>query len=167
MLLDEEAGAEVATVLLVGEDEQDEIAGELDALPLRAQERVHEHRHAGLHVERAAPPDVAVLEPALERRVRPGLAGRRDDVDVALEQQRLRAAAGKAADEVRPAGLLLEGLRLEPFLLEQALDERDARRLVARRVRRVEPDQVLEKLSDGQHSSSSAVRSRSTSSAVL
>ena len=76
VLLDEEARAEVAAGLLVGEDDEHEVAGQLDALALRAQERVHEHRHAGLHVERAAAPDVAVLEPRLERRVRPVLAAR-------------------------------------------------------------------------------------------
>ena len=73
VLLDEEARAEVAAVLLVGEDDEDEVAGQRDVLPLRAQEGVDEHRDAALHVERAAAPDVAVDEPALERRVRPRL----------------------------------------------------------------------------------------------
>ena len=83
MLLDEELRAEVAAGLLVGEDDEHDVARELHALALRAQEGVNEHRDARLHVERAAAPDVAVLELGLERRVRPVLAGRRDDVDVA------------------------------------------------------------------------------------
>ena len=167
MLLDEEARAELAAVLLVGEDDQHEVARELHALALRAQERAHEHRDAALHVERAAPPDVAVDELAGERRVRPGLSRRRDDVDVSLEEERLRVAARESRDEVRPRRVLRVELRLAARLLEQRLDELDARALVSGRVRRVEPDQLLQELGDGQHSSSSAVRRRSTSAAVL
>ncbi len=167
VLLDEVARAEVAAGLLVGEDDEHEVAGELGALPLRAHEGADEHRDARLHVERAAAPDVAVLEPALERRVRPVLAGGRDDVDVPLEQERRRVAAGEAADEVRPAGLLLVELRLAARVLELRAEELDARRFVAGRVRRVEPDQLLQELRRAQHSSSSAVSSRSTSSSVL
>jgi hypothetical protein len=91
----------------------------------------------------------------------------RDDVDVTLEQERRRVAAGQAAEEIRPAGLQLVRLRLAAHLLELRLDERHARRLVAGRVRRVEPNQLLEELDDAQHSSASAVSRRSTSSAVL
>ena len=167
VLLDEVARAEVAATLLVGEDDEHEVTGELDALPLRAHEGADEHRHAGLHVERAATPDVPVLEPGLERRVGPVLTGRRDDVDVTLEQERRCVAAGDAADEVRPAGLLLVELRLASRVLELPAQELDARLLVAGRVRRVEPDQLLGKLRCRQHSSSSAVSSRSTSSSVL
>ncbi len=57
VLLDEEARAEVAAGLLVREHDEHEIAGELDALPLRTHEGADEHRDAGLHVERAAAPD--------------------------------------------------------------------------------------------------------------
>ena len=96
VLLDQEARAEVAAGLLVGEHDEDEVARQRDVLAPRAQEGVDEHRDAALHVERAAAPDVAVLEPRLERRVRPVLSGRRDDVDVALEQQRRRARPRRA-----------------------------------------------------------------------
>ena len=93
VLLDEEARAVVAAVLLVGKDEQDEVARKLDAFLLRAQERVDEHRDPCLHVERAAPPDEAALEAGLEGRMRPLLADGRHDVHVALEQERRRRAS--------------------------------------------------------------------------
>jgi hypothetical protein len=54
---------------------------------------VHEHRDAALHVERAAAPHEAVLDPRLEGRVRPPLPGGRDDVHVALQQERRRRPA--------------------------------------------------------------------------
>ena len=54
MLFGEEARTLVAAVLLVGEHDEDEVAGQRDVLPLRSQERVDEHRDAALHVERAA-----------------------------------------------------------------------------------------------------------------
>ena len=167
MLLDEEARAEVAARLLVGEDDEDEVARQRDVLAPGAQERVDEHRDAALHVERAAAPDVAVLEPPLERRMRPVLSGGRDDVDVALEQQRRRTASGEPADEVGPRRVLRVDRRLAAGLLQLRADELDARGLVPGRVRRVEPDQLLQELGDRQHSSSSAVSSRSTSSDVL
>ena len=167
VLLDEEARAEVAAGLLVREHDEHEIAGELGALPLRTHEGADEHRDAGLHVECAAAPEIAVLEPALERRVDPVLACGRDDVDVPLKQERRRVAAGEAADEVRPAGLLLVELRLAARVLEVRAQELDARPFVAGRVRRVEPDQLLQELRRAQHSWSSAVSSLSTSSSVL
>ena len=167
MLFGEEARALVAAVFLVGEDDEYEVAGQRDVLPLRPQERVHEHRDAALHVERAAAPDVPVDEPALERRVRPALPARGDDVDVALEEQRRRVAALEPGDEVRPARHPLEGLRLAARLLEQAADELDALGLVAGRIRRVEADQRLRKLDDVHASSPSAASSRSTSAGVL
>ena len=129
---------------------------------------MHEHRDAGLHVERAAAPDLAVRELSVERRPRPLLAGGRDDVHVPLEEERRGAAlALEARDQVRPRRILRVGLRLEADGLELLPHEADAGRLVAGRVRRVEPQQLLQELGDAQHSSASASSSRSTSSAVL
>ena len=140
--------------LLVGEHDEDEVAGQRDVLPLRSQERVHEHRDAALHVERAAAPEIPVDQPALERRVRPALPARGDDVDVTLEEKRRRAAASRATRFGRP-GTRSNVLSRSPRL-EQAADELDARGLVAGRVRRVEPDQRLRQLDDVHASSSSA-----------
>ena len=91
----------------------------------------------------------------------------RHHVDVPLQQEWRRIAAAQAADEVRPARLLLVRLRLAANLVELRPEEVDAGRLVPRRVRRVEANQLLQELDNVQHSSSSAVSSRSTSSAVL
>ena len=90
-LLGEELRAEVAAVLLVREHAEDCAAGRHAALDLRPHERGDHHRDARLHVERAASPDDAVDELGVERRMRPLLAGRRDDVDMAVEKER-RAA---------------------------------------------------------------------------
>ena len=169
MLLDEEPRAEVAAALLVAQHGEDDVAGQLHPLRVRAQERGQEHRDAALHVERAATPHPAVLEHAVERRVRPFLPGRGDDVDVAVQQERIGVAAGKARDEVRPAGNLLVALRLDSCAAQERLDVRDARFLVTGRIRRVETDQLaqeLDRIGNG-HSSASAVSSPSTSASVL
>jgi hypothetical protein len=96
---------------------------------------------------RAATPDLPVDELAAEGWSLPVLIGGRHDVDVALQQER-RAVAGalQPGDEVRPGRVLRVGLGLATGLFEQAPDEPDARRLVPRRVRRVESDQLLEEL---------------------
>jgi hypothetical protein len=54
-------------------------------------------------------------------------------------------------DEVRPAGHLLESLRLDAVLAEERLDVGDACLLVSRRVRRVELDQLAEEVDGVDH----------------
>src|SRR6266540_387463 len=88
MLLDEESRAEVTARLLVAEDGEDQVAARAEPFRLGAQERRHEHGDAALHVERPAAPDVAVHQLATERWVLPPLVGRRDDVNVAVEEKR-------------------------------------------------------------------------------
>ncbi len=141
VLAHEELGAERAAGLLVGHQAEDHVARRLLAARERAHERGEHHRDAALHVERAAPPDVAVGDLAGERRMRP-VAARGDDVDVALQQQRRTGAAtAQARDQVRPRRLGREDARLAAELLEQVADPLDARALVARRVARVEAQQ--------------------------
>ena len=71
----------------------------------------------------------------------------RDDVDVALQQERRAVACAlEPGDEVRPGRILRVGLRLAARLFEEVPDEADALRFVPRRVRGVEPDQLLEEL---------------------
>ena len=84
MFLGEEARAEAAAVLLVREHGKDHVARERDLLARRARERMDEHRHAALHVERAASPHVTVDEIAREGGPRPLLPRRRHHVDVPL-----------------------------------------------------------------------------------
>jgi hypothetical protein len=168
MLLGQEAGAVFAAVLLVAQHREDDIAAGPQLPARRTQEGVDEHRDAALHVERAAAPEPAVDELAAERRSRPLLAGRRDDVDVPVQQQRRRiAGSGHARDQVGPGIVARDDARLDTGALEQLLYVRDARALVAGRVRGVEPEQVAEKLDDVRHSSFSALSTRSTSAALL
>jgi len=102
-----------------------------------------EHRHAALHVERAAPPHVAVDKIAGERRARPLLSGRRNDIDVTLQEQRRLRAAGQSRHEVGALRCFRIDGAVDSDVREQRADEVDARRFVARRVRRVEADQLL------------------------
>ncbi len=168
VLLDEEPRAEVAAVLLVAEDAEDEVAARAQLAPGGAEERVDEHRDAALHVERAAAPDDAVDEVARERRARPVLAVRRDDVDVAVEEERRRLARPRdAREQVRARLVAREDPPFDARLVEQAAHVGDAGALVAGRVRRVEPQQVPQQVDDVAHSSASASSRRSTSAAVL
>ena len=59
---------------------------------------------------------------------------------------KIHLAAADARDEVRPSGIPGIRLRLAAGLFEDASDEGNAARLVAGRVRRVEPDQLLQEL---------------------
>ena len=165
MLLGEEARTLVAAVLLVGEHDEEEVAGQRNLLPLRSQERVHEHRDAALMSRAPRPHTYLSTSRPLERRMRPALAAG-DDVDVPLEEKRRGGAAVEPSDEVRSAGNVRTSVPATRRL-EQAADELDARGLVAGRVRRVEPDQRLRQLDDVHASSSSAASSLSTSSCVL
>jgi len=166
MLLGEKARAHVAAVLLVAQDHELQ-RGRRPGL-VRRDEGRDAHRDAALHVERAAPPDVVVDELGAERRLCPLLAGRRDDVDVAVEHERRAAVRARVArDQVRASGDLLDALGLDAAFAKQRLDIRDAGLLVPRRVRRVEADQVTQELDGVDHSSSSAASRRSTSAVVL
>ena len=84
VFLDEELRTEVAAVLLVAEHDEDHVARQLHLARGGAEERRDEHRDRTFHVDRAAPPDLAVDELPSERRPLPILAAGRDDVDVAL-----------------------------------------------------------------------------------
>ena len=107
------------------------------------------HGHAALHVDGAASPDVAVNDLAGEGRTRPGLAGRRDDVDVPLQQQRRRLpASGQPRHQVGPGIAGAGDHRLQPGIAQQALQMGHAAGLVARRVGGVEADQLLGQLGD-------------------
>ncbi len=92
----------IAAGLLVGEQAQDHVSRRGSLARAGAHERRQHHRHPALHVERSPSPDVAVVKLARERLVPPA-AHRRDDVEVALQQQRRGpAAAPQPRDQVRP-----------------------------------------------------------------
>lgn len=143
MLLDEEARPDLAEVLFVAQDREDDVAGQVVRACGGGDERGDHHRHARLHVESATAPDLAVDEPRLEGRVRPALAVGRNDIDVAVQEQRRRVpAAAQPTDEVRARRVERVRLGREAGRLEHVADVLDARALVARRVRRVEADQL-------------------------
>ena len=131
MLLREELRAEVSAGLLVGEHGEHDAAGRHAALCLRSEERRDHHRHARLHVERAASPYDAVGDLGRKRRMRPLLARGRDDVDVAVEEEwRVAVRAGQPRDEVGSLGLARVQLALDSRRREQALHVLDALALV-------------------------------------
>jgi len=147
VFLDEELRPEVAAVLLVAEHNQDQVTRQLQLPTRRTQEGGDVHRDGAFHVDGAAAPHLSVHEVSSEWRSLPLLAGGRDHVDVALQQERRAVAcASKPGAEVRPIRLLGIGLRLAARLFQQVPDEADALGFVPRRVRRVESDQLLEEL---------------------
>src|SRR5207248_2469932 len=103
------------------------------------------------------PPDEAVRYLCTERRLRPPLAGGRHHVDMPIEDEwRAAVRPWVPCDEIRATGRTLVALGLDAVRAQQALDERDARLLVSRRVRRVEADQIAQQLDRIDHSSSRA-----------
>jgi hypothetical protein len=167
VLLDEELGAEVAAGLLIRQHREHDVTRQLCAVGSGTEECRHHHRHAALHVERASSPDPAVRELATERRPRPVLRCGRDDVDVALQQKWCAVAAPlEPRDEVGPRGILRIQLDFATGVFEQAAQVADAFGLVAGRIGRVEPDQLLQQLDRG-HSAAMAPSRPLTSSAVL
>ena len=171
MLLRQELRAEVAAGLLVGDHGEHEATGWDATLRLRPQKSGDHHRHAALHVDCASAPDHAVDDFSAEGRMRPLLAGSRDDVDVAVQEQRSAAVLStEARDEIRPIGGARVELALHPGGRQQPADVLDALALGARRVRRVEAKQVaqqLDRVGNHAHRAASASSSRSTSAWVL
>jgi hypothetical protein len=147
VLVDEPGSALQPARLLVGEHAEDDVAGRLAGS--RTQERLRHHRHRPFHVERAAPPQHAVADLSAEGRQAPALALGRDDVHVALEQERRRLApALDAGDQVRPVGRRGIEPALDTCSLEQAGEVTDAIGFGARRVDGVEADQIARDLED-------------------
>jgi len=134
--------------LLVGVADEDDVASERDAAPFQG-----EHRHQmsdpfALHVERASPVDEALLDVAREGVDAPVLRGSGDDIHVMHEGDRLLAAISlQPRVKVRAASTQLGGveyLNLEALLLEDILEPACGEQLVARRVRRIDPDILLQ-----------------------
>ena len=82
------------------------------------------HRDHRLHVDRAAPVDVAVDEVGPERVVRPALRRGRDHVEVREQQERLAAAAVAAQADMDGAapGRRLDDLGFEPGVQQGGRD---------------------------------------------
>ena len=113
------------------------------------------HREEVLHVDRATSPDVGVGDVPIEGPVGPQVGGRRDDVEMAEEEERV--AAGAVATQPRDHRTTA-GHQLEDFGLESGIGEgpgdpaRGAglavRGIERRRVDRWDPDQRPECLDE-------------------
>src|SRR5204862_5213807 len=96
-----------------------------------------------LHVERAAPPDLAVSQLTAERVRRPLRRIRQHYIRVGQNQEtRTVAASGQTCDEVRPLGPAGVQLALRAALLEVSAEQLCRSRFVPRRVRRVEANKL-------------------------
>ena len=141
--------AEPGADLFVGSRREDEVPCGLEAL---TRERGQRHRARGdlsLHVECAATPHLAVAQLAAERIRAPfGCVGQHD-VGVRKEEQRGPVAAtADACDEVGALGHPRVQLDLRAARLEVLAEQLGRRGLVARRVGRVDADELLEELRD-------------------
>lgn len=147
VLSGQESGAEIAALLLVAEHAEDDVAGRWRALG-RPQHRGDEHRHAALHVERAAAPEDALANLPGERVDRPSLAGHGDHVDVPVEEQRRRRPAPlEEGDDVGALGVAGEDPHVEPGGLQLRSQPGDQLALAPARRGRVEADQLPRQLS--------------------
>ena len=133
----------VDAVFLVGLGDQQDVAVRHPPAAGEHGERDGAGRRLALHVERSAPPQVAVAHLSAERRAAPvGRIGI-DDVRVADDRERrARPAAAYPGDQVGACRIPRDPLGFHAVAREVGLEHLDAERLVARRVRRVDPDQV-------------------------
>jgi len=114
---------------------------------MSAKRRGDHHRHPALHIEGAAAPEVSIDDVAAKRALPPFLVDRRDDVDVALEQQRWRLfTALDTSDEIGTAGRVFVSRTFDAGALEHPLDQRDSDVLLAWRVGGVQADQIASQL---------------------
>ena len=157
VVLDEGLGTLVPAGLLVGGEAEDDRAFGLATGPGARPDHREQHRVEVLHVDRPAAPQVAVPDLAGERVDLPVLRGGRDDVEVAVQQQRALVAGPGGApapsgDDRRPARLGLVEAALDPDLVEQRGDVLSGLALpwsgVVAVVGGVDPDQVAAQLDD-------------------
>ena len=132
----------VSAGLLVGDQRQDHVARQAGILQVGAHVGVHHHGDAALHIQRAPTPYVAVLQPAFKRWYVPGLCRRGHHVDVSVHQQGRRVPASfQATDHVDAVGVVAHQLGGDADAVQNVPAVRGAFALVARRIRRVVPDQ--------------------------
>jgi hypothetical protein len=147
VLLHHEAGAEDAQVLLVGEHAQQNVTRRRLVRAGKPQEGGEHHRHPALHVQRSPAPDLTVDQLTAKRIVTPPLPIGGYDIDMPLKQQgRCCASTWKSRQQVRPRRILGQKPRLKAGGVAEIPDPGHTLRLVARRVRRVEPNQGAEQL---------------------
>ena len=147
--VDEPLQAEAVTDLLVGCGDEDQVAVAAPALARERRQRDGARRDLALHVERAAAPDLAVDQLA-RRTARAATRARRRARRRCARAARAtdRHRGPDAGDEVRALGHLRVQLALDARGLEVVAEQLRGRGLVPRRVRRVDPDQALQKIDD-------------------
>ena len=147
MVLAEPRRAEARADLLVCSRAEDQIARRLEALARQRRDRNGFRRDLPLHVERAAPPNLAVAQLAAKRVGAPLRRVCEHDVGVGKEEQRGTVApTWDARDEVRALGDLRVQLAGDARVFEIAAQQLRCGGLVARRVRRVDANELLQEL---------------------
>ncbi len=157
VLADEPREPEVLADLLVGRGDEDEVAVRPEPLPRQARDRDRARRHLALHVERPAPPDLAVDDLARPRVALP--LGRVGEHGVGVGEERERRPAPVPADprdEVGALRHLRDQLDLDARVLEVGPQHLGRARLVPGRVDRVGADELPQELDHGAQSDSFA-----------
>jgi len=117
---------------------------------MSADEGVHHHGDPALHIQRAAPPDVVILEAAFDRRDVPRLRGGGNHVDVAVKKKRWGVATpGQSTDDVEALKVVADEVGSNASIGQDVPAVRRAFSLVSGRVSGIEADQLLEEFGDG------------------
>ena len=149
-MVDSEPGhaEQVLADLLVGGEREQQVAGRPYALPGERGEGHGRRRDVALHVERPTTPDLAVDEVARPRVAFPLVWVGEDSVRVRHQEQARPVATGQARDEVGAIRRPREELARNAVPGEVVAEQLRGPRLVAGRVDRVEPDELLQELGD-------------------
>ncbi len=135
--------------LLVGRRREDQVACRLEALPRERRERNRTCGDLPLHVERAATPHLAIAQLTAERVCAPFRRIREHDVGVRQEEQgRPLPPPRNTRNEVGTFGNPRKQVHLRTAFLQVASKKLGRSGLVARRIRRVDADQLLQELRD-------------------
>ena len=149
MGLAEPLRTEPVTHFLVGSRGEDQVARRLEPFTRKRGERNSAGGDLSLHVEGAATPHLPVTQLTPERIRAPLRRVCEHDVGVREEEQRRPFAATRyARNEVRAFGHTRIQVHLCAALLEVLAQNLRRRGLVARRVGRVDADQILQELGD-------------------
>ena len=138
------ACAVAAARLLVRRGQEDDVAFEGFPGTGEGEEGLQVHDAQALRVEGAAAVEVAVLVGSGHRIVLPEPRVGRYDVDVVEQDDARRLTPFEPCPDAAAAGRGLHGLVGDALALEDVREERDGLALVARRVRRVDAEVLLE-----------------------
>jgi hypothetical protein len=146
----EPSGAAVSSRLLVRRREEQDVAIQTSVATRQLGHRKEVHDRDALRVERAPADDVAGGDESGERIDDPAIAICRNDIEVRKQHDRSPgSASGKPGPGRRPPDVgagrrRLDQLRLEPFAFRDIDEQASERRLVSRRVRRIDLDRERE-----------------------